>query len=225
LLADRDLTALESYGACLRLAAYDVMQCHDGREALALAISRLPQVVVTEIQLPGLDGYRLCELLRRDEATRQIPIIVVGDGLKPSDVAWAERVGADLVLSKPCLPPTLLAAVQSCVARSRALRQRAAVVHARVEAQLSRAARELEPRGIRTPRPLSKMFNRHSTVNPPIPPPSLVCPTCDTPLDYQYSHVGGVSELHKEQWDYLECPLHCGKFQYRHRTRRLRKVE
>jgi len=43
-------------------------------------------------------------------------------------------------------------------------------------------------------------------------------------LKYLHSHIGGVSARHSEQWDYFECPGACGTFQYRERTRRLRKV-
>jgi hypothetical protein len=74
----------------------------------------------------------------------------------------------------------------------------------------------------RTRTPMSRTFKRHSTTAPSLPPPALVCPACDSPLQYQDSHIGGVSEHHREQWDYYVCPVH-GKFQYRQRTRKLRR--
>jgi hypothetical protein len=43
-------------------------------------------------------------------------------------------------------------------------------------------------------------------------------------LTYERSHIGGVSERNSEQWDYYECPSGCGTFQYRQRTRKLRRV-
>ena len=52
----------------------------------------------------------------------------------------------------------------------------------------------------------------------------LVCPSCDQALKYLRSHIGGVSARHLEQWDYFECPAGCGSFQYRERTKKLRKV-
>ena len=52
----------------------------------------------------------------------------------------------------------------------------------------------------------------------------LVCPNCDRPLQYVRSHVGGVSARLSEQWDYYTCHGACGTFQYRQRTRRLRRV-
>src|SRR5947209_3732947 len=71
---------------------------------------------------------------------------------------------------------------------------------------------------------LSRAHLRHDTTTPPIQPPILVCPLCDQPLLYKRSHVGGVSARHPEQWDYFECASGCGSFQYRERTRKLRKV-
>jgi len=62
-----------------------------------------------------------------------------------------------------------------------------------------------------------------ATVDAQLTPPPVVCPACDTPLRYLRSHVGGVGR-HREQWDYFECAAGCGLFQYRQRTRKLRRV-
>src|SRR5207249_8446209 len=71
---------------------------------------------------------------------------------------------------------------------------------------------------------LSKSFARFMTTTPPASPPNLVCPSCDQPLMYDYSHIGGVSALHAEQWDQYVCRA-CGVFQYRHRTRKLCRID
>jgi len=65
---------------------------------------------------------------------------------------------------------------------------------------------------------------RQETTKPPNTPPVLVCPLCDEPVRYLRSEVGGVSVRYLEQWDYFECAAGCGTFQYRQRTRKLRKV-
>jgi two-component system, cell cycle response regulator DivK len=225
LLVDRDRDSLQLYAECLRGAAYEVEQAEDGREALAKAISRRPHVIVTETQLPGIDGFRLCELLRADASTQATPIIVVTADVYPAHLVRAERSGADVVLTKPCLPEQLVAEIRRCLDAATALRKRAIATPSKADGKLARAAAPLEkPRAIRGRRPLSRTFNRHATSSPPLPPPALVCPTCDTPLVYQDSHIGGVSEHHREQWDYFECAAACGRFQYRQRTRKLRKL-
>lgn len=225
LLVDRDLDSRQMYADSLRLAAYDVELAEDGREALAKAISQRPQVIITETQLPGIDGFRLCELLRADASTQATPIIVVTGDAYPSDLLRAERSGADVVLTKPCLPDRLIAEIRRCLEASSVLRIRAVAARSDADEQLARAAEQVKKsRNIRTRTPLSKTFKRHTTVTPATPPPTLVCPSCDTPLVYQDSHIGGVSEHHREQWDYFECPAKCGRFQYRQRTRKLRKL-
>jgi len=202
LLVDRDPDSRQMYAEFLRRAAYEVEQAEDGREALAKAISQRPQVIITET-----------------------PIIIVTGDAYPPDLLRAERSGADVVLTKPCLPERLMEEIRRCGATSSALRKRAVALCSDVDERLARAAQQVEKsRNIRKRTPLSKSFNRHTTVTPTLQPPTLVCPTCDTPLIYQDSHIGGVSEHHREQWDYFECPANCGRFQYRQRTRKLRRL-
>ena len=138
LLADRGRDSRDMYAEFLRHAAYDVEEAEDGRVALE-ALSRRPQIIITDTQLPGIDGFELCELLRIDDATRAIPIIVVTADVYPADVARAERAGADVVLRKPCLPDRLLAEIRRCLERSAQLRQRATAVRARLHEQLRRS--------------------------------------------------------------------------------------
>jgi two-component system, cell cycle response regulator DivK len=223
LLVDRDRDQLQMYGEYLQRASFDVDEAEDGPEALAKAISRRPGIIVTETQLPGIDGFHLCELLRADIVTCTTPIIVVTADAYPVDIARAERAGADSVLIKPCLPEQLLAEIRCCLEKSAALRERAMAARLDAERQIARAAVQLE-RSRRIRRPMSHAFNRHNTVRPALTPPALRCPSCDRPLVYQDSHIGGVSEQHQEQWDYYECSGACGSFQYRQRTRKLRKL-
>jgi CheY-like chemotaxis protein len=224
LLVDRDPDTRRMYREYLTIGAWAVDEASDGREALAKAIATHPNVVVTETRLPGMSGYDLCAILRRDSATREIPILVVTGDAFESDVARAQRAGADAVLIKPCLPETLLREMSRLVAQSRELRAGHAVTRQTVFEQVSSPERLIDTSSELRRRILSHAHNRHDTTSPPIPPPGLVCPQCDYALVYRRSHIGGVSARHPEQWDYYECPNNCGTFQYRERTRKLRKV-
>lgn len=225
LLADADADTRQMYAEYLKLGAWAIDEAEDGREALALAIGHHPDVIVTETRLPGISGYDLCSMLRRDVATRAIPILVVTADAVAENLARAERVGADRVLVKPCLPETLSAEVHALMARSSDLRARSIKVRGTVGDQLSRSQRLLERSAeSRRKYALSHALDRHDTLTPPITPPALICPLCDRALAYQRSHIGGVSARHLEQWDYFECAAGCGTFQYRERTRKLRKV-
>jgi two-component system cell cycle response regulator DivK len=229
LLVDRDDATRRTYSLSLAATPVEVDEAIDGREALARAIARRPDLVITDTHLPGIDGFELCELLRRDRDTCTTPIIVLTTDAYPGDEERARQAGADTVLAKPCLPDVLVAETRRLMAQSAERRRHAATATAPVAQPKTRApevrAVELEARVQGSPhRILSRAFNRLTTQTPSQLPPSLVCPGCDRALAYLRSHIGGVSERQKEQWDYYECQSGCGTYQYRHRTRRLRRV-
>jgi CheY-like chemotaxis protein len=215
LIADRDPDTRSLFADYLRRAGWETEQAEDGRDALAKAIGRHPAVVVTETRLAFINGYELCRLLRGDTDTATTPIIVVtGDGY-PGHSSHAQQAGAQVVLSKPCLPERLESEIRKVVGVGATAQGR--TVDGRDLPADSRST--AAPR-----RSLVRSHYRHETNAPPLTPPELLCPTCDRPLSYIRSHIGGVSEHHPEQWDYFLCPSSCGTFQYRHRTRRLRLV-
>jgi len=222
LIVDRDAETRKLFTECLTLSQCSVEEAADGREALAKAIARQPDIIVTETRLPGIDGLKLCEVLRRDATTCDIPILCVTGDVRQVD--GVKAAGADTVLLKPCLPDTLLDEVHRLLDRSRELRHRARAIRDRLAAELQRA-RPAGDRADRTQRTIkSRTYQRLETTEPPAAPPMLVCPQCDRPLRYLHSNVGGVSARHPEQWDYFECGNGCGTYQYRQRTRKLRKI-
>jgi len=217
--------SLDVYARYLRQASYQVQETDDGRQALALAFSRRPHVVIADVGLPGLDGFQLCEVLRRDRLTQSTPIIVVTSGTSAADIAQAARVGADVLLTRPCIPQELSHALRFCHVQSKRLRERSAAARHRAEEQFAHSTDIIErARAIRNRTPLSHALNRHTTTSPPVPPPVLQCPSCDAWLVYRASHVGAVNLSRPEQWDYYDCPSKCGTFQHRQRTRNVRKV-
>ena len=74
LLVDPDEDTRAMYREFFQLSGCEVVEAIDGREALAEALARPPALVIAEIRLPFIDGYALCEILRRDHATARIPI-------------------------------------------------------------------------------------------------------------------------------------------------------
>jgi CheY-like chemotaxis protein len=223
LLVDPDVDTRSGFAEYLKRSSCAIDEADDGREALAKAITRRPHIIVTETRLPGINGFDLCHLLRQDVATRTIPIVIVsGEG---SIVERAEHVGADVILVKPCLPETLLGEISRLLDQSLDLRERGRAVRGRMHEQIAKSDRLIKRSHANIRRvTLSRAHARHDTIAPPIAPPTPVCPACDQPLRYVRSHVGGVNSHHSEQWDYFECALGCGAFQYRQRTRKLRKV-
>jgi CheY-like chemotaxis protein len=213
------------YAEYLAYTACEIEEAEDGRDALAKALTRHPDIIVTETRLPGIDGFELCRLLRSDPGTQTIPILFVTGDAFEAQVRRAEAAGADAVLVKPCLPEQLLEEMQRLLTQSSALRHRARQIRERLSTQVTKSA-ELHERARRvtTRVMLSRAHRRVDTTTPPTAAPTLRCPSCDTVLRYLRSHVGGVSEKNAEQWDYFECGTGCGTFQYRQRTRKLRRV-
>jgi len=208
LVVDPDADTRALYREAFHSHGWDVVEGADGREGLAKALATPPALVVTEIGLPFLDGYALCDILRRDRATAAVPILVVTAQPRAAG-ADALRAGADAVLSKPATAEQVLAETRRLLSDRRD------------------GDESVSPAALRTvgssPR-LSKSFARFMTTTPPASPPQLLCPACDQSLTYQHSHVGGVSAKNAEQWDLYACSGSCGTFQYRHRTRKLRRV-
>jgi CheY-like chemotaxis protein len=224
LLAVSEGDSRAMYGESLKLANWLVEEAVDGREALALALSQRPDLIVADSRLPGMSGYELCSILRRDLATRLTPIVMVTSDALVRDLERAKSSGASSVLVMPCPAETLIAEANKLVEHSRALRERSAAVRRRLPEQLAHSARLLERSRAAAPPVMSRTHQRGRTELPPVAPPSLLCPGCDRPLTYQSSQVGGVSARNAEQWDYFTCSGGCGMFQYRQRTRKLRRV-
>ena len=223
LLVDRDSDTRLLYAESLEHNGWRVEEASNGPTALAKAIALRPDVVVTETRLSGLDGLALCALLRQDLVTRTIPVIVVTGDAFAEDIERANEAGASLVLTKPCLPDQLSTAIKALLEESRRIG-----VHGPSRGRLASAGGDHRLRGPRDTASrrssLKKAHLRGDTITPTTLPPLLMCPECDQRLAYQRSHIGGVSSKHPEQWDYFECPGRCGTFQYRLRTRKLRKV-
>jgi two-component system, cell cycle response regulator DivK len=227
LIADRDAETRRMYAEFLASSDCRIEQADDGRDALAKVFSRQPDIVITETHLPGINGFELCALLRQDTATRSIPIVLVAaekiDIDIDTEVERAENAGADAVLTKPCPPATLFAEIRRLVHLSADLRERSRAARERMHGQIARSETLLDRSRVGR-RMLNSTHTRHDTTTPPIPPPLLKCPECDQPLRYVRSHIGGVTAQNSEQWDYFECPGTCGPYQYRERTRKLRRV-
>ena len=225
LVVDRDDDSRLLYTEFLELNQWRVIGAAGGPEALAKAIAERPDVVVSETRLPGFDGVILSELLRRDCSTAHIPIVFVSSDATSANVARAGAAAMG-VLTKPVLPEALLELIEEVLQRSQELRRRSTAAQATAQTRSARATAVQER--VRQQRAagmtLKKALQRGDTVVPPTAPPTLMCPNCDKPLRYLRSHLGGVSVKHREQWDYFECPRRCGTFEYRTRTRKLKRV-
>src|ERR1700740_1977214 len=101
LVVDSDNDTRDLYSVMLADVAQSVELVNDGRIALAKALAKPPDLVVTDTQVPFIDGYALCRLLRSDAATASMPIVVATSDGTVSSVQRARTAGASAVLLKP----------------------------------------------------------------------------------------------------------------------------
>ncbi len=121
LLVDDDRECREMYARFLRQAGFDVAEAHNGNQALSKASERPPAIVVTDLALPGLDGYQLTRQLRQQSPTEHVPVIAItGYGGFMDDTSRALAAGCDAVLTKPCLPDRLLDEIGRLLTRAHA---------------------------------------------------------------------------------------------------------
>lgn len=112
---EKDITEIVTYN--LQKEGFQVQTCADGESALAKCRSILPDLVVLDVMLPGMDGVEVCRALRRDERTASIPVVLLTAKNEESDVVLGLGVGADDYVGKPF-------SVKELVARIRALLRR-----------------------------------------------------------------------------------------------------
>lgn len=113
LVIDDNITNVELLDAYLCAANYEVLIAHNGKTGLDIALAETPDLVLLDIMMPELDGYEVCRLLKNDEKTRFIPIIMITALTDIEDKIEGLNAGADDFLSKPFNKHELMARVRS----------------------------------------------------------------------------------------------------------------
>jgi DNA-binding response OmpR family regulator len=108
LVADDDADILRFMEINLRLEGFEVVTARDGRDAFAKAVALRPDLVLLDVQMPGIDGYTICARIRADASLAAVPVIIVTANYGSAAVEAARQAGADDFLVKPFLPATLL---------------------------------------------------------------------------------------------------------------------
>lgn len=109
---DQNLELLEAY---LEDLSCELRLARDGMEALDSVAAKHPDVILLDVMMPRMSGFQVCEKLKQDPATKDIPIVMVTALNEVSDVERAIECGADDFLSKPVNKLELLTRVKSLV--------------------------------------------------------------------------------------------------------------
>jgi len=111
LLVDDTKDDLELYFEALSRQRMDVVTASNGSQALEKALTCVPQAIVLDVALPGMDGIEVCRRLKAVERTRRIPVIFLSALSDTRTRERARHVGAASYLVKPCLPSTLVSEI------------------------------------------------------------------------------------------------------------------
>ncbi len=112
LLADDEPDTVMIVRERLKKAGYEVIGAFTGDEVLQKVEERTPDLILLDIVMPGMNGYRVCRRLKERENTKKIPVILFTALQKNDLLVTAQASGADMIISKPFEAEELLRVVQ-----------------------------------------------------------------------------------------------------------------
>jgi two-component system, cell cycle response regulator DivK len=118
LLVDDYPDALEIWGLYLRSLGYDVVTAEDGLTAVDLAHRHHPDIIVLDLELPGITGFEAAVRLRHASDTREIPLIAATGYSHVKQLNQARDCGFDSIVVKPCEPAALVAEIERLLLRT-----------------------------------------------------------------------------------------------------------
>ena len=122
LLIEDDLVLRENTAEILVLSNFEVITASNGLEGVALAKSRIPDIIISDIMMPELDGHEVLEILANDERTKYIPFIFLSAKTERKDVRKGMNMGADDYITKPFEEEELISAIESRIAKASILK-------------------------------------------------------------------------------------------------------
>jgi DNA-binding response OmpR family regulator len=118
-VVDDDPAVVRAVAAVLEADGYRVEGARDQAQALRAVLQDPPALVVLDVNMPGLDGWELCDILRRQSHTRDVPVLFLTGRTDLIDQITAMQVGGSDYVTKPFRPDELRAKVQAWVQRRR----------------------------------------------------------------------------------------------------------
>ena len=110
---EQDLVVMIS--KALKYQGYEVVTANDGQEALGKAKSERPDLIVLDLMLPKINGYKVCGLLKKDTRYAKIPIILLTAKANAEDIKLGEKIGADAYITKPYDRDALLSKIEELI--------------------------------------------------------------------------------------------------------------
>jgi len=118
LLADDSLTIQKVVELTLSGTGYELTCVSDGRKAIESLEASPPDLILADVVMPEKNGYEVCEAVKGDPATARIPVILLAGTFEPFDRERADRVGNDMVITKPFDAHQLVERIDALLART-----------------------------------------------------------------------------------------------------------
>lgn len=119
LVVDDEPDLVQMVSVRLNASGYEVTTAYDGQQALDQVKQVRPELIILDLMLPKLDGYKVCRLLKFDERTKSIPVLIFTARAQVEDVTLATECGADAYLTKPFEAKALLDKIQELLGAGR----------------------------------------------------------------------------------------------------------
>ncbi|GAB4420997.1 MAG: hypothetical protein OHK0032_16770 [Thermodesulfovibrionales bacterium] len=116
LLSDDSITIQKVVELVLAEEGFDIKATNDGEEALSVVPSFRPDVILADIEMPKINGYQLCEKIKTNPDTKDIPVILLAGAFEPLDEELAKNVGADDYIVKPFESQELISKINAVIA-------------------------------------------------------------------------------------------------------------
>lgn len=129
LIVDDEKDIVEMLDYNLSREGFKTITCHDGEKALELVDKEHPNLIILDLMLPEIDGLEVCKILKRNNATSHIPIIMLTAKTQETDKIIGLELGADDYITKPFSVKEFLARVKAVLRRSKEKQEIAEVVH------------------------------------------------------------------------------------------------
>ena len=112
LIVDDEVQLVEMVKMRLEAAGYDIISAYDGQDGFDKARKEKPDLIILDLMLPKMDGYKICGLLKNDARYSKIPIIMFTARVQEEDVRLGKDLGAEEYVTKPFDPKILLSKIK-----------------------------------------------------------------------------------------------------------------
>ncbi len=134
LVIDDSATIVALLSRMLRQNDYTVLEAEDAESGLEIARTQAPELIFLDIVLPGMDGFAALRQLRRDPATRDIPVIMISGNEQATEQFYVHRIGADDFMKKPFARAEVFARIERLLDEQQVPRRLATVPQPSAEA-------------------------------------------------------------------------------------------